>query len=150
MIIINRKVNISDKKKILSVLQECDIKKVEQNDIIDLYFSNNYLGCISEHAESFFGKRKPIAYCFIKNPQTKPETLSVVHSSYRGKQIGSSLRNFTIKEYKDQINKKIVYSYTEVWNIACIKSLLNSGYEINDFIRNPDGNNLIEFIFTIK
>jgi hypothetical protein len=152
-----RKITQEDKKYVLSILQECNIEEVKENEVVNKYFENGYLGCIAEYTgfisekngHGYIGKKR-VGYCFIKNPQIKPETLSVVHSSFRREGIATELRNYTIETYKDQIEGNLIYSYSDVWNIASIKSLLNSRYEINDFIRNSNGNNVLEFIHTIK
>ena len=144
-----RKITQEDKKYVLSILQECNIKDVKENEVVNKYFENGYLGCIAEYIRDDYTSEY-VGYCFIKNPQIKPETLSVVYSLYRNQGIATKLRNYTIETYKDQIEGNLIYSYSDVWNIASIKSLLNSRYEINDFIRNSNGNNVLEFIHTIK
>jgi RimJ/RimL family protein N-acetyltransferase len=144
-----RKITQEDKKIVLSILQECNIEEVKENEIVNKHFENECLGCIAINYIPY-GANIYIGYCFIKNPQIKPETLSVVHSLYRKQGIATKLRNYTIETYKDQIEGNLIYSYSDVWNIASIKSLLNSRYEINDFIRNSNGNNVLEFIHTIK
>jgi GNAT superfamily N-acetyltransferase len=120
------KIEKGDKNLVLQVLFES--KKPPQSQIIDDYFKNKWLGYGGFVEEG--NHLKMIAYCFVKNPKTRPETLTVVHSQYRNNGIATKLRDWVLEQREFLGN--IVYSASELNNPASIKSLLKSGYQVFD------------------
>ena len=90
------------------------------------YFSKGYLGF------GAFNGTQMVGYVFIKNPATRPETLSVVKKKWRDLGIASTLRVFAIEQSRKELVGEYVYSATELGNVASLVSLLNSGYEITE------------------
>lgn len=123
---------------VLSVLQETDTPEI--NETVRKYFENQWLGygCYKNY--------KMIGYCFIKKPLERPETTTVVHSKYRNLGIATKLRNYAINHaIKNKLIKgNVIYSACDDWNIASLKSLLNSGYKIYGFTNDNDGHNRIQ------
>lgn len=115
-----------DEIKVLKVLQETD--NPEFDIIVHRYFENKWLGYGAFNNFT----NKLIGYCFVKHPNERPETSTVVHSYYRNLNIGTLLRNYVIDDcikYK-RIVGNIIYSACNKNNIPSLKSLLNSGYKI--------------------
>lgn len=95
-------------------------------EILESYFKNNFFGL-----GAFDSDDEMKAYAFIKHPQTRPETMTQVHETYRNKGVATLLRN-EILTHRDRFKGNIVYSATSTENIPCIKSLLKSGYTLFD------------------
>lgn len=131
-----------DKHLILSVLYDLepkaigaytkkeirDINKKYKNKNVDAYFKNNFYGIMY----SSFTDNVVSGYCFVKHPMTsKPETMTVVHKDYKNKGIARILRD-EIVTHRDKFFGNIIYSAVENTNLASLKSVLNSGYQVFD------------------
>lgn len=130
-----------DLAQMLYVLGNRTPKSVKPKDkkIIESYFTKGYLGY-----GAFVDGVGMIAYCFIKNPETRPETLTVVDMNYRNKGVATELRNraIALREFKGNI----VYSACEYNNIASFKSLIKGGFQVFDITKDK----LISIIQFIK
>jgi len=92
------------------------------------YLENGWLGygCFDLESE------KLVAYCFVKNPRTKPETTTLVHPEHRNKGLSYILRSFAISDVivHGKIIGKTIYSAAHKDNISSIVSLLHGKFRI--------------------
>jgi len=119
------KLSESNKNAILDCLCEGKRHNKESIQRINTYFKNGWI-------VYGFGNTLDvlIAYCFVKNPTTRPETTTVVHSKYRNRGIATELRNEVLK--MREFTGHIVYSSVKLDNPASFKSILKSGYSVFD------------------
>ncbi len=71
-----------------------------------------------------------IGYCFIKYPQKRPETMTVVRKDFRDKGIATDLRNYALKQR--EFIGHIIYSSVKLDNPASFKSIIKSGFNVFD------------------
>ena len=122
------KLSKDDISQIFECLGDGDAKRVKRKDreIVAKYFSQKWIG---------YGwwDSQLIGYCFIKHPNKRPETLTVVRSDYRNKGIATKLRNFAInaREFKGHI----IYSAVKLDNPASFKSIIKSGFVVFDITK---------------
>jgi hypothetical protein len=102
-----------------------NINKKYKNKTIEGYFNKKYFGL------GYYIDNHLVAYCFVKNPTTRPETMTVVHKNYRNKGIAERLRNQILKN-RDEFVGNVVYSSVKLNNPASLKSVIKSGYTVFD------------------
>jgi hypothetical protein len=125
-----RKIHHTEIKKIILCLgngKETNVKDQDKK-IIKKYFKLGWIGY-----GKFNGYGTLLGYCFVKNPLTRPETMTVVRESYRNTGIATELRNYALEQR--EFVGHIIYSSVQLNNPASFKSILKSGYQVFDVTR---------------
>ncbi len=149
------RLSINDYNEILKCLGNGNIKNVKLKDrkIIKNYFKQGWIGYgafITDQNSELLKKSHLvnndlvlyilIGYCFIKHPNERPETITVVRKDFRNQGIATNLRNYALKQR--EFNGHIVYSSVKYDNSPSLKSVVKSGFQILDITK--DG--YIQFI----
>jgi len=92
-----------------------------------IYFDKKWIGY------GYFFDGLLVAYCFIKNPQTMPETLTVTRRSHRNQGFARGVRSYAIGDRKFKGN--VIHSSVKLSNPASLKSLLKADYQVFDVTR---------------
>jgi hypothetical protein len=126
-----RKLNKHHLTQIIDVLGNG--KKISKKDsqIVKSYFTKKWIGYgMFVQINPTTAEDKLIAYCFVKNPKSRPETMTVVHIDYRNMGIATELRDYAISRH--EFIGHIIYSAVKLDNPSSFKSILKSNFNVFD------------------
>lgn len=138
--------SLKDVTEFLDFCQNEVFQMTEKTDMMyhaALYIFRGYLGY------GIFIKKSLIGYCVIKNPNTHPETTTVIAKKWRGNGFSIEIRNYAIRHAIEHgfLVGDTIFSATHISNTPSLRSILRSGYVVD---RLTEYDSQIHFIYKIK